>query len=115
VARWEASVQLFSQSVWDNVSLLTDKQVMSVDAGVIEAFRGVILDPALDHALVAEILNLPSASSLIEQVDKLDLDALQVAREFVVEEIASACQDELLARYRQLSVIDNAAERAISN
>ncbi|WP_434929832.1 aminopeptidase N [Shewanella sp. HL-SH5] len=115
VARWEASVQLFSQSVWDNVSQLTDKQVMSVDPGVIEAFRGVILDPALDYALVAEILNLPSASSLIEQVDKLDLDALQVAREFVVEEIASACQDELLARYRQLSVIDNAAERAFKN
>lgn len=115
VARWEASVQLFSQSVWDNVSQLVGKQVMSVDSGVIEAFRGVILNPALDHALVAEILNLPSASSLIEQVDSVDLDALQVAREFVVEEIASACQDELLARYRQLSVIDNAAERAFKN
>ncbi|MGZ9898183.1 aminopeptidase N [Shewanella gaetbuli] len=115
VARWEASVQLFSQSVWDNVDHLAQHQSMAVDNRVLEAFRGVILNEQLDPALVAEILNVPSASSLIEQVDKVDLDLLQVAREFVIEEIASACEDELVARYRELNSFDTAEHRAFKN
>ena len=115
VARWEASVQLFSQSVWENVAQLSAKEVMSVDPRVLEAFRGVILDAGLDQALVSEILSFPAASALIEQVSSVDLDGLQMAREFVIEEIASATQDELLARYRELTVIDNPSARAFKN
>ncbi|QIR14435.1 aminopeptidase N [Shewanella aestuarii] len=115
VARWEASVQLFSQSVWHNVAQLQDKQSMMVDSRVIEAFRGVILSDELDHALIAEILTLTTAASLIEQVDHVDLDALQIAREFVIEQIASACEDELIARYRELSDKDCAPQRAFKN
>jgi aminopeptidase N len=115
VARWEASVQLVSQTIWNNVAQLQKQQVMMVDTRVIEAFRGVILDPNIDQALVAEILSIPSASALIEQVDNVDLDALAKAREFVVEELASACEDELLVRYRELLLVDNAGARAFKN
>jgi aminopeptidase N len=115
VARWEASVQLVSQTIWNNVAQLQKQQVMMVDTRVIEAFRGVILDANIDQALVAEILSIPSASALIEQVDNVDLDALAKAREFVVEELASACEDELLVRYRELLLVDNAGARAFKN
>lgn len=115
VARWEASVQLISQTIWHNIAQLQQQQVMTVDSRVIEAFRGIILDVNLDQALVAEILSIPSASALIEQVDSVDLDALAKAREFVVEELASACEDELLARYRELSTLDAAGARAFKN
>ncbi|MGB6137348.1 MAG: aminopeptidase N [Shewanella sp.] len=115
VARWEASVQLVSQTIWNNIAQLQQQQVMTVDSRVIEAFRGIILDVNLDQALVAEILSIPSASALIEQVDSVDLDALEKAREFVVEELATACEDELLARYRELSILDNAGARAFKN
>jgi aminopeptidase N len=115
VARWEASVQLISQTIWNNVAQLQKQQVMMVDNRVIEAFRGVILDANIDQALVAEILSILSASALIEQVDNVDLDALAKAREFVVEELASACEDELLVRYRELLLVDNAGARAFKN
>ncbi|WP_351077550.1 aminopeptidase N [Shewanella sp. CAL98-MNA-CIBAN-0140] len=115
VARWEASVQLISQTIWNNVAQLQKQQVMMVDNRVIEAFRGVILDANIDQALVAEILSIPSASALIEQVDNVDLDALAKAREFVIEELASACEDELLVRYRELLLVDNAGARAFKN
>jgi len=115
VARWEASVQLVSHTIWNNVAQLQQQQVMMVDTRVIEAFRGVILDANVDQALVAEILSIPTASALIEQVDHVDLDALAKAREFVVEELASACEDELLVRYRELTLVDNAGGRAFKN
>ncbi|ARD22107.1 aminopeptidase N [Shewanella japonica] len=115
VARWEASVGLFSQAVWQNVESLSAKESMHLDPRVIEAVRGVILDENIDKALVAEILAFPTAAALIEQVDTVNLDALQAAREFVVDELAEACLDELVTRYRSLITEDNPAARAFKN
>ncbi|WP_076536295.1 aminopeptidase N [Shewanella sp. UCD-KL21] len=115
VARWEASVGLFSQAVWQNVASLEAKETMHLDARVIEAVRGIILDESIDKALVAEILAFPSAAALIEQVESVNLDALAAAREFVVNEIAESCLDELVTRYRSLINKDNAASRAFKN
>ncbi len=115
VARWEASVGLFSQAVWQNVASLNAKETMHLDARVIEAIRGIILDENIDKALVAEILAFPSAAALIEQVESVDLDSLQAAREFVVDELAESCLDELVTRYRSLIHLDDAASRAFKN
>ena len=115
VARWEASVNLISQSIWDNVANLQNNHTMHVDPRVMDAYRGVLLSEVLDHALVAEIFTLPSISALIEQVNSVELDALSIARAFVIEEIASACEDELLARYRELSLVDHASARSLKN
>lgn len=115
VARWEASVALISQAIWDNVANLGQQQSMHIDPRVTDAYRGVLLSEELDHALVAEIFTLPSVSALIEQAESVDLDALATARAFVVEELAAACEDELLSRYREQASIDNAGSRALKN
>ncbi|MCL1137142.1 aminopeptidase N [Shewanella pneumatophori] len=115
VAKWEASVALFSQSVWQNVERLQQQQAMFIDPRIIDAFKGVILAEDLDKALMAEILTMPSAGSLIEQKSTVDLDNLALAREFVVLEIAENCEDELLATVRELASIDDAAARSLKN
>lgn len=115
VARWEASVALFSQSIWSNVDNLTAKQAMHVDRRMIDAYRGVLLSEVLDPALVAEILTLPSVAALIEQVSAIELDSLVIARDFVIEELASGCEDELLTRYREQVNVDNAPARSLKN
>ncbi|NMH64196.1 aminopeptidase N [Shewanella salipaludis] len=115
VARWEASVSLVSQAIWHNVAQLQRHGSMLLDPRVAEAFRGAILDADLDPALLAEILSLPSASALIEQAESVELDALALAREFVLDTLAVACEDELLARYREQASLDCAAARALKN
>jgi len=115
VARWEASVALISQSIWDNVANLSQQQAMHIDPRVSDAYRGILLSEDLDYALVAEIFTLPSVSALIEQVESVDLDALAIARAFVIEELAMACEDELLSRYREQAGIDNGGSRALKN
>ncbi|QSX32161.1 aminopeptidase N [Shewanella avicenniae] len=115
VARWEASVSLFSQAVWQNVVRLQQHQPMSLDSSVIDAFRAVLLHESQDHALSAEMLKFPTANSLIEQLDSVDLDALFSARDFVMDTIADGCEDELLARYRDLTSQDNPASRSFKN
>lgn len=115
VAKWEASVALFSQAVWQNVDYLRANTVMHIDSRLIDAIRGLLLDESLDRALLAEILNFPNVATLIEQESEVDLDALIIARAFVIEEIASGCEDELAARYRELAKLDDAGARSLKN
>ena len=65
VAKWEASVALFSQSIWQNIERLQAQQAMFIDPRIVDAFKGVLLAQDLDKALMAEILTLASAGSLI--------------------------------------------------
>ena len=115
VARWEASVSMFSNAIWRNVEALQNQTSMQVNQVVLDAFKGTLLDSQLDPALVAEILTVPTASELIEQVDSIDLDKLLVAREFVIDEIATYCEDELNTRYHLLKLKDTPADRALKN
>ncbi|MCG9755559.1 aminopeptidase N [Shewanella insulae] len=115
VAKWEASAALFSQAVWQNVAHLEAQKAMYVDQRLVDGVKGLLLDEQLDQALLAEVLKFPSLNTLVEQVSRVDLDALASAREFMLEEIASGCEDELLARYRELSTMDSAGARALKN
>lgn len=115
VARWEASVVLVSQAIWQNVAHLQQQQAMILDERVRDSFKGVLLDPELDPALIAEILAIPTASALIEQAESVDLDALALAREFVLTELASYCEDELIALYRSLVAVESTEARSLKN
>ncbi|MFT5789443.1 MAG: aminopeptidase N [Shewanella sp.] len=115
VAKWEASVSLFSQAVWQCVNNLQNGKAMHIDSRLVDGFKGVLLSENLNEALMAEILTLTSAGSLIEQTDSVDLDNLALARQFAVLEIAQGCEDELLAKVRQLQSLDSADARALKN
>lgn len=115
VARWEASVALVSQAIWQNVAHLQQHHTMTLDERVKDSFKGALLDEQLDQALMAEMLAIPSASALIEQTDTVDLDALALAREFVLTELAAYCEDELTALYRSLVNRDCTKARALKN
>ncbi|RLV60036.1 aminopeptidase N [Parashewanella curva] len=115
VARWEASVSLFSKSVWDNVKALVAGKSMQLSDIVKDAFKGVILDEKLDEELIAEIMSVPSISALVEQTESVDLDSLITARSFVKDELALACEDEVVARYHTSKDKDIASARALKN
>ncbi|MBE8167150.1 MAG: aminopeptidase N [Shewanella sp.] len=115
VARWEASVSLFSMTVWDCVAALENSETMQVNFLVQDAFRGLILDQMLDLALIAEVMTLPTANELIEQANTVDLDKLLLARKFAVDELGFACEDELNARYHDLKNQDTVQARALKN
>ncbi len=115
VARWEASVAIFSDAVWHNVTALQQQTTMQVNQVTLDAFKGILLDADIDPALAAEVLTVPTANELIEQVDSVDLDNLLIAREFVINEIAAYCEDELKARYQLLKSRDNPHARALKN
>ncbi len=62
-----------------------------------------LADPALDPALVAEMLSIADAGSLAEGLVDIDPDAVHVARARVETALAQALATPLLARYGELS------------
>jgi len=115
VAKWEASVSLFSQAVWQCVEELQQGRTMHIDSRIVDGFKGIVLSETLNEALMAEILTLSSANALIEQTERVDLDNLALARQFVVLEIAQGCEDELASKVRQLQSVNTAKGRSLKN
>ncbi len=70
----------------------------------IDAFALVLVAGPNDPAFAAEALNLPSESTLAEQMDVVDPDALHAARNGLRRQLAGALRSELLATYRAMTV-----------
>ena len=78
------------------------------DASLLATWTGclahVIADPALDPALVAEMLTLADADSLSQGLVDIDPEAVHQARARVETALATALERPLLEKYQELSV-----------
>jgi aminopeptidase N len=61
--------------------------------------KGVLHDPKLDKALIAETLVLPSEDYLAQRMDVVDVEAIHDARETLRRAIAARLKDDFLAAY----------------
>jgi aminopeptidase N len=95
--RWDAGQRLAVDVINSQVSSAGE----DVDAGLVEAYRSLLADSSLDQALVAKMLQLPSEAYLIELADQPNVPAIHRARERVLEHLARALRDELLACYHR--------------
>ncbi|MFT0701805.1 aminopeptidase N C-terminal domain-containing protein, partial [Citrobacter meridianamericanus] len=60
----------------------------------------LLADEALDQAMVAEMLSLPSEAYLTEISEVADVDAIHAAREFARQRIGEALFEPLWQRYQ---------------
>ena len=104
VSRWDSAQQLLSAHILANAERSAGGESLVLPALVVDALRGVLLDEAIDPALAALILTLPTLNELAEQVTTVDVDGLYRAREFVKSTLASELADELQAVYRAQSL-----------
>ena len=70
----------------------------------IDAWARVLKDAAQDPAFASEALGLPSETTLAEQMDVVDPDALHAARNGLRRQLAGALRVELLATYRSMTI-----------
>ncbi|WP_372972249.1 aminopeptidase N [Marinobacter sp.] len=95
--RWDAGQRLAA----DVIRELSGHAEIEVDTRLIEASRTLLNDLEADQALVAKMLQLPTEAYLIELSDKPDVQIIHHARERVLNVLATALRDELLACYRR--------------
>ena len=77
-----------------------------LDQRLVTALGSVLANEALDQAMVAEMLSLPSEAYLTEISEVADVDAIHAARDFARQQLAEQLFDGLWARYQ--------ANRAVS-
>ena len=95
--RWEAGQRLAANLILKGVTTLQSGGTPEVPAGFLGAFARVLADAAKDPAFAAEALNLPSETTLAEEMDVVDPDALHAVRNHLRRAVAAHLQPALLA------------------
>ncbi len=93
------------------------------DAPFVEALRAVLRGPAIDGALAAELLTLPSEAYLAERMERIDVEAIHRARQALRRALGEALSDDFDAVRRRLLAdalpyrfdTEGAARRALAN
>ncbi len=105
--RWEAGQRLAVDVIQEVVQQIEAGATVSVDERLIAAFEVNLSEAVdghkslkLDKAMIAHMLDIPSASYLIELSDLANVDAIHAAREAVRNEVADKLAGLLLSVYK---------------
>lgn len=99
--RWEASQRYAVKIILQLIADYRAKKALIVPPGFIDIFQYWLHSSQTDKLLLAEIFNLPSEKYLAEQMDVIDVEAIHVAREHVLLEIATQLKNDFLTVYQQ--------------
>jgi aminopeptidase N len=98
--RWDAGQQLAVAALDDMIAAYQSGAAMLLDNRVLTAFENLLSDTALDPAMVALMLSLPSEAYLAEIAVVADVAALHAARQAARLQIATALRESLWRVYR---------------
>lgn len=98
--RWEAGQQLSVQVLQELIAQHQRGEALVLDQRLVTALGSVLANEALDQAMVAEMLSLPSEAYLTEISEVADVDAIHAARDFARQQLAEQLFDGLWARYQ---------------
>jgi aminopeptidase N len=109
---WDAGQRLASQLIVSEVKNFKPGQPIKVNKDFIEAFRLVLTNPKLDKLLIAEMLNLPSESYLLELMHEPDIEAIYKVRLDLRLQMARALRADFLDQYHKNHTATFSLEKA---
>lgn len=107
VARWDAAQSLLMAAIEADF----DDAAAELSPELVSAFAKVLLDEQLDPALMAELITLPSVSSLLDAKPGRDITKLFQARQQVQRKLKHALSTECDVAWQRVNAQD-AANRA---
>ncbi|MEM9631385.1 MAG: aminopeptidase N [Pseudomonadota bacterium] len=121
--RWQAVQSLAMQDLVRLSALIRQGEDCTPNEDVIGVFGTVLSDPALDAALRAQALTLPSEADIAQEIGKnVDPDAILTARRMLREAISRAHASALLPLVTEFAPkgdyspdAENSGKRALSN
>ncbi len=122
---WDACQNIYLAELRALVAASEAEQALAVSQNLNDALSALLKrarNEALDPALLARMLSLPSKSYLAEQYDKINVDAVVAAHNFLEAHIANQFSDDFLYLYRAnkvsepyQAVAQQVAKRSIKN
>lgn len=99
--RWDASQKIAINELQRMTAALSKGEAAQLSPAYIEAMRKIIRNEQLDKAMVCKLMQLPSASYLIELASEADVDAICNARELARKQLSFALHTELYQCYER--------------
>lgn len=99
--RWEAGQRLALRRLLKLTAAVQANKPLTLDSMFVEALRSTLNDSSLDAAFREQILTLPSATNVAEQMKVIDPQAIQHARQFMRSEIARHLKADLISAYER--------------
>ena len=105
--RWDAGQKLVTKILLSQVDNHTNGKLLKVDEELIEGYRELVLDPSIDDAVLALMLQLPAEAALREASEPADPIAIHDSREFVRQAIASELESALGDLYLRCKQVES--------
>ncbi|MBU1172583.1 MAG: aminopeptidase N [Proteobacteria bacterium] len=99
--RWDASQTLIFETIISLIDQQKKGQPCALDPELIASFDRTLADTRADKALIAQILSAPSESELGDRMERIDVDAIHVAREFFLDSLARHLHSRFLEIFEQ--------------
>ena len=99
--RWEAGQQLSTRLILSMVDVINSGEALSLPDYYVQACQKTLNNKALDKALIARAITLPSLSYIGEMMSIIDVDAIHQAREFIYSHLADQLQDDFAMVYKE--------------
>lgn len=102
--RWSAAQQLAVNELNQLIKQAQNGESFSIDSSLVIGFKALLEDEALDPAMVALILALPSQAYLSELAEVIDPQAIKNARHFLKVMIANALSTQFENVYKKHTI-----------
>lgn len=101
VVRWDAAQMLVNRFIIEAVRKQERNEPLCVPEALLGAYGSVLQDQKMDPALATEILTLPGEGTLLELFTSADVDHIHVAREFLLDAVATRHAELWHAAYQR--------------
>lgn len=99
--QWEAGQKYAINQILKLIKQHNENKTLQVDKDFIEVFKHHMQNLKQDTLFLGTLLVMPSEKYLAEQMDVIDVDAIHVAREFLLDEMAKQLKDLLFKIYHK--------------
>jgi aminopeptidase N len=99
--RWDASQALAQRTLLKLVDDFRAGNTLVLNEGLVSAFETALNNESADKALLSEVLRLPSESTLGDQMEIVDVEAIHHVRQWLKQALASRLHLRLRTVYQQ--------------
>ena len=104
--RWNCAQQLGLNIILSLIDDFHESKELVLDSFYINTLKKVLIDEALDKALAARLLSLPSEDYIAQNMSEIDVDAIYKVREFCKQTISFELMENWLAVYDDNKIDD---------
>lgn len=102
--QWEAGQRYLVRVLQQGILCFDKTELLDAPAALIETWRALLQSAAIDPAMLAKMLTLPSEAYLSELSEVIEVEAIHGARESLKRSLASALEPEWLTAYHRFNV-----------